>query len=352
MAHNKDMAKYPTMNHHKIPSKFEYTDKLVKLLMRIAETKPYIEEYLGQPLELQLLRQAKILAITYSNQIEGNKLEVRGVTQFLENKKTKTSDKDVIEVRNYNDALEYIDVLASEKKKLKISDMCDLQKLITKDLLKDKKQWGNIRTIKVEIADANTGQKIDDVPEPHFLKELLSELWEWLDDNIDTNPFVKAFAFHYISVAIHPFADGNGRTMRLMQHLLLLKNGEQVARFVPSETAIMATRDRYYSSIRLCKTLESLNPIIEYLAECFAISAEQVVRDGKKLVKRSIDRRPETRREKIVAISKQKKEFTLQDILNLLPEVPRRTLQRDLETLVAEKKIKARGDRKARVYYK
>lgn len=352
MAHNKYMHKYTKLKHHQIPYKFEYTDKLVKLLMRIAETKPYIEEYLGQPLELQLLRQAKILAITYSNQIEGNKLEVRGVTQILESKKSKTSDKDIIEVRNYNDALEYIEVLAAEKNKLKTGDMCDIQKLITKDLLSDKEQWGNIRTIKVEIADANTGKKIDDVPEPHFLKELLSELWEWLDENKDTNPFVKAFAFHYLAVAIHPFADGNGRTMRLMQHLLLLKNGEQVARFVPSETAIMATRDRYYSSIRQCKTLGTLNPIIEYLAECFAISAEQVIRDGKKLVKKSIDRKPEARKEKIISFSKQKKEFTLQDVLNLLPDVPRRTVQRDLETLVGEKKIKARGDRKARLYFK
>lgn len=346
------MAKYPSLNQHKIPYKFEYTDKLVKLLMRIAETKPYIEEYLGQPLELQLLRQAKILAITYSNQIEGNKLEVRGVTQILESKKSKSSDKDIIEVRNYNDALEYIEVLAGEKTKLKTGDMCDIQKLITKDLLNDKKQWGSIRTIKVEIADANTGNKIDDVPEPHFLKELLSELWEWLNENEDTNPFVKAFAFHYLAVAIHPFADGNGRTMRLMQHLLLLKNGEQVARFVPSETAIMATRDRYYSSIRQCKTLGTLNPIIEYLAECFAISAEQVVRDGKRLLKKSIDRKPEARKEKVISFSRQKKEFTLQDVLNLLPDVPRRTIQRDLETLVDEKKIKARGDRKARVYFR
>lgn len=352
MAHNKCMKKYTNLEHHKIPYKFEYTDKLVKLLMRIAETKPYIEEYLGQPLELQLLRQAKILAITYSNQIEGNKLEVRGVTQILESKKSKTSDKDIIEVRNYNDALEYIEVLAGEKTKLKTGDMCDIQKLITKDLLNDKKQWGSIRTIKVEIADANTGNKIDDVPEPHFLKELLSELWEWLNENEDTNPFVKAFAFHYLAVAIHPFADGNGRTMRLMQHLILLKNGEKVARFVPSETAIMATRDRYYSSIRQCKTLGTLNPIIEYLAECFAVSAEQVIKDGKKLLKKSIDRKPESRKEKIISFSRQKKEFTLQDILSLLPEVPRRTLQRDLETLVSEKKIKARGDRKARIYFR
>lgn len=352
MAHNKCMKKYTNLEHHKIPYKFEYTDKLVKLLMRIAETKPYIEEYLGQPLELQLLRQAKILAITYSNQIEGNKLEVRGVTQILESKKSKTSDKDIIEVRNYNDALEYIEVLAGEKTKLKTGDMCDIQKLITKDLLNDKKQWGSIRTIKVEIADANTGNKIDDVPEPQFLKELLSELWEWLNENEDTNPFVKAFAFHYLAVAIHPFADGNGRTMRLMQHLILLKNGEKVARFVPSETAIMATRDRYYSSIRQCKTLGTLNPIIEYLAECFAVSAEQVIKDGKKLLKKSIDRKPESRKEKIISFSRQKKEFTLQDILSLLPEVPRRTLQRDLETLVSEKKIKARGDRKARIYFR
>lgn len=352
MAHNVCMNKYIALDQHKIPYKFEYTDKLVKLLMRIAETKPYIEEYLGQPLEVQLLRQAKILAITYSNQIEGNQLEVRGVTQVLENKKDKTDNKDIIEVRNYDDALGYIETLASENSKLKIRDMCDIQKLITKDLLEDKKQWGNIRTITVEIADANTGKKIDEVPEPHFIGELLSDLWKWLDDNADTNPFVKAFAFHYIAVAIHPFADGNGRTMRLMQHLLLLKNGEQIAKFVPSETAIMETRDRYYSSIRQCKTLGSLNPIIEYLAECFAISAEEVILDSKKLLKKSIDRKPDARREKIISFSKQKKEFTLQDILKILPDVPRRTLQRDLETLVEDKKIKARGDRKARVYSK
>lgn len=80
-----------------------------------------------------------------------------------------------------------------------------------------------------------------------------------------------------------------------MQHLLLLKNGESIAKFVPSETAIM------------------------------------VIADGKKLVKESVDRKPEARREKIISFSKQKKEFTLQDILNLLPDVPRRTVQRDLE---------------------
>ena len=70
MADNEIMEKYPHLTKHQIPWKIQYTDKLVKLLMRIAQTKPYIEEYLGKPLEVQLLRQAKILAITYSNQID------------------------------------------------------------------------------------------------------------------------------------------------------------------------------------------------------------------------------------------------------------------------------------------
>jgi Fic family protein len=242
--------------------------------------------------------------------------------------------------------------LADEKKKLKVHDMCDVQKLVIKDLLADNKQWGNIRTIKVDIVDANSGKKIDEVPEPHFLKELLEDLWQWLNEQESANPFITAFAFHYLAVAIHPFADGNGRTMRLMQHLLLLTGGEEVAKFVPSETAIMATRDRYYSSIRQCKSLGSLNPILEYLAECFAVSAEKVIEDSKKLVKNSLDRKPKARREKIISLSRQKKEFGIQDVLKILQNVPERTVRRDLESLIDEKKLKSRGSKKTRVYFK
>jgi Fic family protein len=344
------MAQYPSLKQHKIPFEFTYTDKLVKLLMRIAETKPYLEEYLGKPLEVQLLRQAKIMAITFSNQIEGNKLEVRGVTNALESKIIDKSDKDILEVRNYSDALDYIEVLASEKANLKTRDMCDIQKLITKDLLSDKNQWGNVRTIKVDIVDHTTKKKIDDLPEPHFLNELLSDLWKWVGENSETNPFIKAFAFHYLAVAIHPFIDGNGRTMRLMQHLLLLRGGENIARFVPSETAIMATRDRYYSSIRQCKSLGSLNPIVEYLAECFAVSAEQVIQDSKSLVKKSLDRKPEARSQKILSFAKQKKEFKTQDVLKVFPDVPQRTIERDIQNLVKAKKLKALGKNKNRSY--
>lgn len=344
------VAKYPLLSANRIPHEFQYTDKLVKLLMRIVETKPYLEEYLGQPLELQLLRQAKIRAITFSNQIEGNQLEERGVTKVIESDEREDLTKDETEVLNYRDALDYAETLAKEKSRFKLRDLCDLQKLVTRDVLGDKKQSGALRTIQVNIADAHSGKKIDDCPEPHQLRGLMDELWQWLDESQETDPFVRAFAFHYIAVAIHPFVDGNGRTMRLAQHLLLLKNGAEIAKFVPSETAIMATRDKYYSSIRQCKALGSLNPIVEYLAECFATSAEEVFKESKALVRKSLGRKPEARHAKILNLSKQKKEFSISDVIAILTEVPRRTLERDMATLVESKHLKAIGDKKARVY--
>jgi len=47
MAHPLNMRDYPKLDQHKIPAKFEYTDKLVRLLIRISETKLYLEQYLG-----------------------------------------------------------------------------------------------------------------------------------------------------------------------------------------------------------------------------------------------------------------------------------------------------------------
>ncbi|MBI3556776.1 MAG: Fic family protein, partial [Deltaproteobacteria bacterium] len=185
---------------------------------------------------------------------------------------------------------------------------------------------------------------------PHELKDLLDDLWQWLDDTQESNAFARAFAFHFIAVAIHPFADGNGRSVRLMQHLLLLKGGETIARFVPSETVIMKLRDRYYASIRQARTLNSLHPMVEFLANCFASSAEDVVSDGKALLKNSAGKTPGARHLKILALAKKQGSITISDVIAIFPDVPRRTIERDLETLTKQHALKAHGEKKARTY--
>ncbi len=342
-------SRYPHLSQLKIPHEVVHTDTLVKSLMRIAETKPFLDEYLGTPQEVKLLRKAKVRAITYSNQIEGNHLGESEVTAVLQGKHVAGSKKDVREVHNYHEALDYVERLFEDSRPLKVADMCDLQKLVTQGLIEER-QCGRIRTLPVSIVNAATGEKLDECPQPHELKDLLDDLWRWLEDTKEMSPFVRAFAFHFIAVAIHPFADGNGRTVRLMQHLLLLLGGQRLARFVPSETAIMRSRDRYYTAIRQSRSLESLHPILEFLAECFAISAEEVVEEGRKLLRESAGKTPEARHRKILAYAKKQDEFSIQDVVKWMPDVPRRTVERDVATLVKKRALKTKGESKARVY--
>lgn len=342
-------ARYPHLSRFKIPYEIVLTDNLVQSLMRIAATGPFLDEYLGTPQEVKLLRKAKVRAITYSNQIEGNNLSENEVTAVLQGRRVVGSQKDIKEVQNYHAALDYVDLLVEDSRSLTVSDMCDLQKLVTQELI-DKSQCGRVRTIPVSIVNAVTGEAIDECPQPYELKDLLDDLWRWLEDTKDKNIFVRAFAFHFIAVSIHPFADGNGRTMRLMQHLLLLSGDQKLTRFVPSETVIMRSRDRYYSSIRLSRSLKSLHPILEFLAECFAVSAEEVVEEGRQLLHESAGRTPEVRQRKILSQAKKRDDFTMQDVVEWLPEIPRRTIERDVAGLVKKRALKVKGASKARTY--
>ena len=339
---------YNTLKSLNIPYEIEYTDRLVEYLMRIAECRPFFLDHLSKPLKVSLLRNAKVRAITYSNQIEGNTLSEEQVSELVTKKKKDMSDDEVREVQNYADALDYAEKLAIDPRPLKVSDFRDLQRLITDELIQ-KGQLGRLRTIPVSIVNAATGDIVDSCPEPHNLKEATDDLWKWLDDTKEANPFLRAFAFHFMAVAVHPFADGNGRTCRLMQHLLLLKSGEEIVRYVPSETAIMYNRDEYYKVIRQTKKLGKLTPMLEFLAKCFAESAEQITREAKDILRKT-DQSPEARREHIIKLIKKKKEIKISDVVELLAEIPRRTLERDLENLCKEKKIKAIGEKRARVY--
>ena len=340
---------YASLKRHRIPYEIILTDKLVNSLMRIAETRPFLDEYLGSPQEVTLLRKAKVRAVTYSNQIEGNVLSESEVTAILKGKHVAGAPKDIKEVQNYHSALDYTEQLAADPRPLKLSDMYDIHRLVTDGTIQEK-FCGQIRTIPVSIVNAANGDKIQDCPEPHALRELLEDLWQWLEETQATNAFARAFAFHFIAVTVHPFADGNGRTVRLMQHLLLLRSGQRLAQFVPSETAIMRNRDRYYTAIRQSRTLRKMHPILEFLAECFAIAAEEVVADGRRLLRDSAGKTPEARQRKILTQAKRCDEFSIQDVIRWLPNVPRRSLERDLATMVARGTLKPIGERKARVY--
>jgi Fic family protein len=345
------MPRYPALEQANMPHAWMLTDSFVSSLMKIAECKPFLDELLTTPLEVQLLRQAKVRAITYSNQIEGNRLDEKAVTALIGAKKIEKTpaDKDSREILNYQNALTYAEKLATDTRAPTARDFCDLQRLITDGLIQ-KSQHGRFRTIPVSIVNEANGQEIEKCPDPHHVPALMEDLWSWLKDTEGSNPYARAFAFHYMAVAIHPFADGNGRSVRLFQHLLLIRQGETISRYVPSETVVMRNRDRYYSAIRQSKTLQSLHPMLEFMGECFATAAKEVVAEAQKLFESSKKVRPEARKAEILAFAKGQTSFQMLDLTARFPDIPRRTLERDVQELVETKKLKATGEKKGRRY--
>jgi Fic family protein len=82
-----------------------------------------------------------------------------------------------------------------------------------------------------------------------FIEELLDELIYWYTTEAkDMHPVIKASIFHHRFVWIHPFYDGNGRTVRLLYNLLLMNEG------YPPAIILKVDRKKYYAALNLANT--------------------------------------------------------------------------------------------------
>ena len=116
--------KYKILDSLGIPTELSLDDNIVHWLMKIGECRPFFEEHLGSPLELDLLRKAKVRAITYSNQIEGNSLDEIKVDGVL--RASSSPNTEAKEIQNYHDALMFVEELAKDKRAVTQRDFCDI----------------------------------------------------------------------------------------------------------------------------------------------------------------------------------------------------------------------------------
>lgn len=109
-------------------------------------------------------------------------------------------------------------------------------------------EHSNVRIIKGGNSTASgevvyTPPKGDDI-----LKEMLNNLLTFLtdDDNYDLDPLLKMAIGHYQFEAIHPFPDGNGRTGRILNTLLLMNKGLLSHPILYLSKYIIDNKDSYY----------------------------------------------------------------------------------------------------------
>ncbi len=97
------------------------------------------------------------------------------------------------------------------------------------------------------VVGAVTGRVIYTPPEgEERLRRLLANWESFLQEADDLDPLVRMAVGHYQFEAIHPFTDGNGRTGRVLNSLLLVAMGLLPEPILYLSQFITAQKDEYY----------------------------------------------------------------------------------------------------------
>lgn len=165
--------------------------------------------------------------LTYnSNAIEGNTL-TRSETALVIEKGITVKGKSLdehLEAVNHAEALDYVTELATKATRSEITkhDILSIHQLILSKV--NDENAGRFRRIDVSIAGSDVV-----LPSHVVVPELVEKFMNWLTGENHISAVTIAAEAHLRLVTIHPFADGNGRTARLLMNLLLLQAGYPIA---------------------------------------------------------------------------------------------------------------------------
>jgi len=129
----------------------------------------------------------------------------------------------------------------------------------------------------------STGEVIYTPPDGEaLLRDLLDNLFFWMNDENDVHPIIKAAIAHYQFESIHPFTDGNGRAGRIMVVLYLVEQKflNTPALFLSGE--ILRGREQYYSLLQTTRDTGDFFPyLIWFVGIVHKASQQSTVRANK-----------------------------------------------------------------------
>ena len=179
----------------------------------------------------------------------------------------------------------------------------------------------------------------------------------------EVHSILRAGVAHYILVSIHPFVEGNGRTVRAFATLVLLREDYGIHKFFSLEEHFDADPAAYYEAFaRVDKQSKNiaerdLTPWLEYFTEVVAIELSKIKEKVRKI---SIDSRFKgkigeqialtERQMKLVEYLSENGSAVMQELKSVLSMVSEDTVLRDLNDLTDKGIIKKEGRTKASRY--
>jgi Fic family protein len=111
-----------------------------------------------------------------------------------------------------------------------------------------------------------TGEVIYTPPEGQKLLQAKLDNWaDFMHHNTDVDPLVRMAVQHYQFEAIHPFADGNGRTGRILNILFLVQHGLLDSPILYFSRYIIQNKAAYYRLLQNVTRDQDWSPWIQFI---------------------------------------------------------------------------------------
>ena len=330
--------------------------KMYDLISKIYEYKGKQELYVANFSDVldKMVEVAKIQSTKSSNAIEGISTNDTRLEKLM-NKKSEPKNRNEEEIYGYREVLDIIHENYESIEFTKNNILTLHNKLYS---YSGERHKGKFKTMDNSIVEINSlGEK-----KVRFQPVSAFETEKYIDAMIEAYnkalslkipPLLLIPTVIHDFLAIHPFADGNGRMSRLLTLLLFYKSGFFVGKYISLEMIIEETKDIYYEELQASSenwhdgTNNDL-PFIKYMLSVIYKAYSECDERFKLISEKSLS--SSDRVMKIFANSLEP--LSKSDIVVLCPDISQRTIERALKELKDSGLIKQVGKGRSTKYIK
>lgn len=345
--------------------KYIINNKILKDIGHIEAAKEVIENApLVPDFEKDFKSDALARTVYHGTQIEGNDLTFLQTKQVLEGEQVIARERDVQEVINYRNVMSLINELSAKRGGYEQDALLEIHRA-TVDRIIDPAKSGVFRTTQVVIREEGTGKVIFTPPPAVEVPFLVQDFFNWLNSSValEIHPVIRAGISQYVLVTIHPFVEGNGRSVRAFSTLIMLKEGYDIKRFFAIEEHFDRDLSAYYDAFFKVDSQggdiasRDLTPWLEYYCSSLSVELDKIKEKVRKL---SADSRLRVKIGEQVALSARQVKLieylsdhgaaAMRDLKETMPMVSEDTVLRDLKDLQYKNIIEKEGSTKAARY--
>ncbi|MBR2824494.1 MAG: Fic family protein [Clostridia bacterium] len=245
---------------------FHLTEEIAELGIEIGELLGTLSVSADLSADPRLRRETRIRSIYSSLAIEQNTLSLDQVTDVINGRPVLGPPKDIREVQN---AYEVYERMASFDP-CSMEDLLIAHRLMMTDLVREA---GCFRSGDVGVFSG--GRLIHAGTPAAYVPEVMGQLFEWLRTTT-LHPLIKSSIFHCEFEFIHPFADGNGRTGRFWQTLILQK-WKPVFAWIPVESIIHERQGEYYQALNAASSKGECTGFVAFMLTAIRDTMKRII---------------------------------------------------------------------------